>query len=155
MGNQRLTVSAPFYLKVNGPLFLALVLLMGVGPLLAWRKSTGQGLWRHLRISVAVGVVTALLLAPLLRDVITPFAFGACAFVLATIAQEYARGVRIRRNTTRESYPAAVSRVSFPGIDVATVGISSTSLSWCSVSDSSRQRRFSPRRRSTCCEESR
>ena len=109
LGNQRLTVSAPFYLKVNGPLFLALILLMGVGPLLAWRKSTGQGLWRHLRISVAVGVVAALLLAPLLRDVITPIAFGACAFVLATIAQEYARGVRIRRNTTRESYPAAVA----------------------------------------------
>ncbi len=109
LGNQRLTVGAPFYLKVNGPLFLALVLLMGVGPLLAWRKSTGQGLWRHLRISVAVGAVTALLLAPLLRDVITPIAFGACAFVLATIAQEYVRGIRIRRNTTRESYPAAFS----------------------------------------------
>ena len=109
LGNQRLTVGAPFYLKVNGPLFLALILLMGVGPLLAWRKSTGQGLWRHLRVSVVVGVVTALILAPLLRDVITPIAFGACAFVLTTVAQEYARGIRIRRNTTRESYPSAVT----------------------------------------------
>lgn len=109
LGNQRLTVSAPFYLKVNGPLFLALILLMGVGPLLAWRKSTGQSLWRNLRIPIAVGALTAALLAPLLRDAITPIAFGACAFVLTTVAQEYARGIRIRRNTTRESYPSAVT----------------------------------------------
>ena len=109
LGNQRLTVSAPFYLKVNGPLFLALILLMGVGPLLAWRKSTGQSLWRHLRIPIGVGALTAALLVPLLRDAITPIAFGACAFVLTTVAQEYARGIRIRRSTTRESYPAAVT----------------------------------------------
>ena len=109
LGNQRLTVGAPFYEKVNGPLFLALILLMGVGPLLAWRKSTGQAMWRNLRIPLAVGMATGLLLTPLLRDVITPIAFGACAFVLTTIAQEYARGIRIRRSTTRESIPMAVS----------------------------------------------
>ena len=108
-GNQRLTVGAPFYLKVNGPLLLALVLLMGVGPLLAWRKSTGQSLWRNLRIPLAVGVGTAVVLIPLLRDVISPLAFGACAFVLTTIAQEYARGIRLRRTSTRESIPAAVT----------------------------------------------
>ena len=108
-GNQRLTVGAPFYLKVNGPLLLALVLLMGVGPLLAWRKSTGQSLWRNLRIPLAVGVVTAVVLIPFLRDVISPLAFGACAFVLTTIAQEYARGIRLRRTSTRESIPAAVT----------------------------------------------
>ena len=109
LGNQRLTVGAPFYLKVNGPLFLALVLLMGVGPLLAWRKSTGQAMWRNLRAPMGVGTMTALVLAFLLREAITPVAFGACAFVLTTIAQEYARGIQTRRNTTRESYPAAVS----------------------------------------------
>ena len=109
LGNQRLTVGAPFYEKVNGPLFLALILLMGVGPLLAWRKSTGQAMWRNLRIPLAVGMATGLLLTPLLRDFITPIAFGACAFVLTTIAQEYARGIRIRRSTTRESIPMAVS----------------------------------------------
>ena len=109
LGNQRLTVGAPFYEKVNGPLFLALILLMGVGPLLAWRKSTGQAMLRNLRAPIGVGIVTALVLAPLLRDFVTPIAFGACAFVLTTIAQEYARGIRIRRSTTRESIPVAVS----------------------------------------------
>ena len=109
LGNQRLTVGAPFYEKVNGPLFLALILLMGVGPLLAWRKSTGQAMLRNLRAPIGVGILTALVLALLLRDFVTPIAFGACAFVLTTIAQEYARGIRIRRSTTRESIPMAVS----------------------------------------------
>ena len=109
LGNQRLTVGAPFYEKVNGPLFLALILLMGVGPLLAWRKSTGQAMLRNLRAPIGVGILTALVLALLLRDFVTPIAFGACAFVLTTIAQEYARGIRIRRSTTRESIPVAVS----------------------------------------------
>ena len=109
LGNQRLTVGAPFYEKVNGPLFLALILLMGVGPLLAWRKSTGQAMLRNLRAPIGVGILTALVLALLLRDFVTPIAFGGCAFVLTTIAQEYARGIRIRRSTTRESIPVAVS----------------------------------------------
>ena len=109
LGNQRLTVGAPFYEKVNGPLFLALILLMGVGPLLAWRKSTGQAMLRNLRAPIGVGILTALVLALLLRDFVTPIAFGGCAFVLTTIAQEYARGIRIRRSTTRESIPMAVS----------------------------------------------
>ena len=109
LGNQRLTVGAPFYEKVNGPLFLLLVLLMGVGPLLAWRKTTGQAMWRNLRIPAAVGVVVAIILFPLLRDVITPIAFGACSFVLTTIAQEYVRGIRTRRRNTDEALPAAVA----------------------------------------------
>ncbi len=109
LGNQRLTVGAPFYEKVNGPLFLGLLLLMGVGPLLAWRKSSGKALWRNLRAPATVGLVTALVLVPLLRDVIAPIAFGACAFTLMTVALEYTRGIRTRRATTRESYPAAVS----------------------------------------------
>ena len=109
LGNQRLTVGAPFYLKVNGPLFLVLVLLMGVGPLLAWRASSGRAMWRNLRAPAAIGLVTALVLVSLLQDVIAPMAFGACAFVLATVAQEYARGIRTRRATTRETIPAAMS----------------------------------------------
>ena len=37
------TIAAPFYNQVNGPLMLALILFMGVGPLLPWRKATLAG----------------------------------------------------------------------------------------------------------------
>ena len=36
----KITVGAPFFEKVNGPLFLVLLVFMGIGPLLAWRRTT-------------------------------------------------------------------------------------------------------------------
>ncbi|MCH8224754.1 MAG: cytochrome c biogenesis protein CcsA, partial [Chloroflexi bacterium] len=41
-GNE-ITVARPFYDQVNGPLFLGLLFLMGVGPLLPWRRTTPAG----------------------------------------------------------------------------------------------------------------
>ena len=43
---ERVTVARPFYDQVNGPLFLALVLLMGVGPLIPWRRANLASLRR-------------------------------------------------------------------------------------------------------------
>ena len=41
---EEITIARPFYDQVNGPLFLALLLLMGVGPLLPWRRATPASL---------------------------------------------------------------------------------------------------------------
>ena len=42
--NEKRTVSAPFYNKVEVPIGLFLLFLTGVGPLLAWRKTSVQSL---------------------------------------------------------------------------------------------------------------
>ena len=44
----KITVGPPFFDKVNAPLALALVFLMGVGPLIAWRRSSLDNLGAHL-----------------------------------------------------------------------------------------------------------
>ena len=36
----KITVGPPFFDKVNGPLALGLIFLMGVGPLIAWRRTS-------------------------------------------------------------------------------------------------------------------
>ena len=36
---ETITVGEPYYNQVNGPLMLGLICLMGIGPLLPWRKS--------------------------------------------------------------------------------------------------------------------
>src|SRR5262249_56656401 len=46
---QTMTVGAAFYERVNGPLFLLLLLTMGVGPLFAWRRATTPSIWHNLR----------------------------------------------------------------------------------------------------------
>ena len=57
------TVGRPFFDRVNGPLLLALIALMGVGPLLPWRRATPRILFAVTRVPVGAGLITAAVLA--------------------------------------------------------------------------------------------
>ncbi|HLZ23185.1 MAG TPA: heme lyase CcmF/NrfE family subunit [Ktedonobacterales bacterium] len=95
--NQTMTVGRPFYQAVNGPLFLALIFMMGVGPLLAWRRASWASIWRNFRWPALAGALCAVLL-PLFGvvNVMANVGFAVCAFVAATIFYEIWRGVRVR-----------------------------------------------------------
>lgn len=92
-----ITVGEPFYNRVNGPLILALVFLMGVGPLLPWRRATTRQLLLKLRypFAVAVAVGIALPLAGV-RQPVAVFAFAVLAMVVTSIFEEWFRGTRAR-----------------------------------------------------------
>jgi cytochrome c-type biogenesis protein CcmF len=78
---------------------LPLLLLTGIGPLIAWRRATPASLRRQLRIPTAVGVLTAAALAALTREAFQPIAivvWGLGAFVATTVTQEYVRAIRAR-----------------------------------------------------------
>jgi cytochrome c-type biogenesis protein CcmF len=98
---QRLTVGPPFFNKWMLPIGLVLLFLTGVGPLLAWRKSTVsnlryQFLWPVL---FACGVAVGLHLLGL-RVWTSGLCFALSAFVLGTIGQEFWRGARVRQGAT-------------------------------------------------------
>lgn len=59
--NERVTVGAPFFDQVSVPIFLLIFLLMGIGPLLPWRKAEEQSLKRNLLWLTAAGLVAGLL----------------------------------------------------------------------------------------------
>ena len=106
--DQEITVARPFYDQVNGPLMLALVLLMGIGPLLPWRRANGPAVRRALLAPAAAGLLAvAVLLALGLRKEYALIGFGLAAFVTAGILMEWYRGVRTRRRATGENYAAA------------------------------------------------
>jgi cytochrome c-type biogenesis protein CcmF len=93
------TVGPPYYnffLKAFG---LPLLLLMGIGPLIAWRRASLRGLGRTflwpLGIAVAAGLVLLALGAGSSIPGLVGYTF--CAFVLASIVLEFARGTRARR----------------------------------------------------------
>ena len=94
----RISVGAPFFNKVNIPLGLLLLFLTGVGPLLAWRKTSGESLRRNflwpIIIGIAGGVVAVILGA---RDFYAIVCFLLSTFVAATIAVEYYRGATVIR----------------------------------------------------------
>ena len=105
------TVGAPFFNRVNGPLLLALVFLSGVGPLLPWRRATGRNLVRALKYPAAVAVVTGLALFTMgITKIPALVAFVTCAFVVTGILYEWLRGTR-SRHRRGESYPVAFTRL--------------------------------------------
>jgi cytochrome c-type biogenesis protein CcmF len=106
----KITVGPPYFNQVNGPIMLLLILVMGVGPVLPWRKTTPWQLWSNLWAPILFGLLAAASAFALTgsAQAIALFGFFCCAFVLATIAQELVRGTLARRHATGESYPLAL-----------------------------------------------
>jgi cytochrome c-type biogenesis protein CcmF len=98
---ERLTVGPPFFNKWMTPIGLALLLLTGIAPLLAWRKSTISNLRFQFLWPVIASVATAVALYGLgVRVWVSGICFVLCAFVTATIVQEFVRGARVRQEGT-------------------------------------------------------
>jgi cytochrome c-type biogenesis protein CcmF len=98
---RRLTVGPPFFNKWMLPIGLILLLLTGIGPLLAWRKSTITNLVHQFLWPVAAAIATAVALFALgVRVWSSGTCFALCAFVTATIVQEFIRGAHVRKTAT-------------------------------------------------------
>ena len=98
---ERLTVGPPFFNKWMAPIGLALLFLTGVAPLLAWRRSTVANLKEQFLWPVVVMLGTGAALVALgVRVWSSGICFALCAFVTASIAQEFWRGARIRQEGT-------------------------------------------------------
>ena len=52
----KVSVGAPFFNLVNIPILLALIFLMGVGPLIAWRRASAENLKRNFLKTVVIGI---------------------------------------------------------------------------------------------------
>jgi cytochrome c-type biogenesis protein CcmF len=104
----KITVGPPFFNQVAGPIMVALIVLMGIGPLMPWRKASRESVLRTFAAPVGVAVGTALLLvvfAP--NEPLAIVALAACAIVSATVALEFWRGAVARHQATGEAYPRA------------------------------------------------
>ena len=94
----KISVAAPFFNQVNVPLGLALLLLSGICPLIAWRKASGRNLRRNFLYPLAWSfVVTAGLYVVGIRHVVALISLSVCGFVVGTIVLEFYRGTRARR----------------------------------------------------------
>ncbi|HLT37995.1 MAG TPA: cytochrome c-type biogenesis CcmF C-terminal domain-containing protein, partial [Enhygromyxa sp.] len=125
--DERITIRESHFNHYMVPAGLALLLLMGVGPLLAWRRTSTESLQQQFLIPLVFGAVTTVLVMVLewlrLRELLggaTPTGeqlgaayrdhvwaltgFGLCGYTLATIVQEFVRGIRVaKRNNPKLS----------------------------------------------------
>src|SRR6266704_151443 len=88
----KVSVGAPFFNQVNVPLFLSLIFLMGVGPLIAWRRASLDNLARNFLWPVVLGVVAAAAAFVLgVRSALAALTFATTVFVAATITVDFVR----------------------------------------------------------------
>jgi cytochrome c-type biogenesis protein CcmF len=96
----KVSVGAPFFNLVNIPVFLALLFLMGVGPLIAWRHASAENLKRNFLKPVLAGIVAAAVLRLFgVGNVLVLAAMALVIFVAGTVVLDYARAVRARRRS--------------------------------------------------------
>jgi cytochrome c-type biogenesis protein CcmF len=108
----KITVGPPFFNSINVPIGLILLLLTGVGPLFAWRKTSFESLKKSFFWpSIFAAVVCIAILAGGMRDFYSTVCLTLCAFVIVTIVEEFYKGTRIRVQSRGEMFLAALANL--------------------------------------------
>jgi cytochrome c-type biogenesis protein CcmF len=107
------TVGPPYYNFFLNAFGLPLLVLMGIGPLIAWRRASLRGLGRTFVWPLGIALATGLALLVLGAGSSVPGLIGYtfCAFVLASIGLEFARGTRARQALSGGSWLRAFSEL--------------------------------------------
>lgn len=99
------SVGPPWFNRYTVPLALILVLLSGIGPVIAWRRATPSNLRRNFVAPTVAAAAVAVLLVPIggWNSPLSALMFSFAAFVFGAVGQELVRGVRARRAMAGES----------------------------------------------------
>ena len=92
----KISVGPPFFNKVNIPIALFLLFLTGVGPILAWRKTSLDALRRNFAWPLAGGLVAGVVALIFgFRNFYALICLVLSVFVALTIFSEFYRGARV------------------------------------------------------------
>jgi cytochrome c-type biogenesis protein CcmF len=106
---RKITVGPVWFNRVNIPIGLLLLALLGIGPIIAWRKASPRNLRRNFAAPTAVAtVVAAALWLAGMRHVYALMTFVLGAFTMTTIVVEFHKGTRARAHIEREAYLRAM-----------------------------------------------
>jgi cytochrome c-type biogenesis protein CcmF len=108
------SVGPPWFDRYTVPLALILVLLAGIGPVIAWRRVTLAGMRRVLvgpLVAAAVALVLLLAFSSASSDVPSLLMFVLAAFVVAVVVQEFWRGARARASVSNEAIGGALLKL--------------------------------------------
>ena len=104
----KITVGPPFYNQVNVPIGLALLALIGIGPIMAWRRATWSNLKKNFLKPVTISLIGGAILFPLLplssrSEIYTYIAFILCIFVMSSMLIEFFKGTMARLDSHEET----------------------------------------------------
>jgi cytochrome c-type biogenesis protein CcmF len=105
---QKIAVGPPFFNRVNVPIGLLLLGLMGIGPIIAWRKATPRNLKRNFTLPVTIGLAVGVLLwVAGMRHTYALLTFVLASFTMTTIVVEFYKGARARAAIEQEGFGLA------------------------------------------------
>jgi cytochrome c-type biogenesis protein CcmF len=123
VSGEKLSVGAPYFNAVAGPLALILALLVGIGPLLSWRRER-RPVWGQLKLPALLGgsaLAITIILAPSIA-ILPRLGFTAAAFLGAASIVPL-----VGRNPLRTPLATWGMAVAHFGIAVALVGMAANS----------------------------
>ncbi|HSG50035.1 MAG TPA: cytochrome c-type biogenesis CcmF C-terminal domain-containing protein, partial [Longimicrobiales bacterium] len=102
---EQITVGPPFFNRINVPFGIILLALMGIGPVIAWRRASAKNLKKNFLWPTAFGlVVSAILWYSGVRHGLALTTFGLSAFVLYIIVVEFWKGTKARARIEGEGF---------------------------------------------------
>jgi cytochrome c-type biogenesis protein CcmF len=109
---EQITVGAPYFNRINVPIGLFLLFLTGVGPLLAWRKTSFASMRRIFLWPTIAAVITAIAaIASGVRSIYPVVSLSLCVGVTVTIVNEFYRAGRARMRSTGENFALGIFKV--------------------------------------------
>ena len=100
----KITVGPPYFKMVTGPLFFALVLLMGIAPLFAWRKQAARSLGRAMWIPFLASILLSIVWGFAHRmHPASIFGLWLVTFALSAILAEFWKGIQARHAARGEN----------------------------------------------------
>lgn len=110
----KITVGPPFYNQVNVPIGMVLLALIGIGPVIAWRRASWSNLKKNFTKPIIAAVLGAVALFPFVpltdkSEIFTYITFILCIFVTTSMFIEFMKGTRARMKAHDESAPSALS----------------------------------------------
>ncbi len=108
-GVEKSSLGGTYYVRTTGPLFLVLLLLMGVAPLVAWKRASAARLGRAMLWPVGITVLVVAALAALgVRRPGALIGYGLAVLTASITLLEYHRGAIARVQSHGEPYPLAL-----------------------------------------------
>jgi cytochrome c-type biogenesis protein CcmF len=111
VSGQKVTVGAPFFNQISFPLWLVILALMGIGPLLPWRKAEHQSLLRNLAWMLGAAIVAGALAYGLgVRKPYPMLTVALAAYNLASVTLLLSGAIVPRMRLSGRSFPAVFAQ---------------------------------------------
>ena len=107
-----ISVSAPYFNKTAGPILLSIIILMGIGPILSWRKTKFESTIKSLLPSIIISVFFFIYLILIGINKFFPIV-SLCSifFVLTIVVKEWIIGTRSRMNNSKNPFSAFIKMI--------------------------------------------